>query len=102
MLLAEVFHEKASKNEVLKLANLSSTEVKVRRGLSSSFFVVIARQRKDWSVENSAGKHVQLHMIAQVVIGALHHYPVLRRLEISRSSFGDVESVFLSLLEVGQ
>jgi len=58
----KVFHEKASKNEVLKLANLSSTEVKV-------------------------------------VIGALHHYPVLRRLEISRSSFGDVESVFLSLLE---
>ena len=45
--------------------------------------------------------HDFVSRIAQVVIGALQHYPVLRRLEISRSRFGNAESVFLTLFEVG-
>ena len=52
MLLAEVFHEKAKKNEVLKLANLSSTEVEVRRGLSSSFLSSLPRSARIGVMEN--------------------------------------------------
>eukprot|EP00434_Breviolum_minutum_P039885 symbB.v1.2.035427.t1/scaffold4748.1/size59687/2 len=57
-----VFHEKAQKNEILKLEKLSRAE-------------------------------------AKVAIEALQHYPVLRRLEITGSRLGDVESFLLDLFK---
>eukprot|EP00434_Breviolum_minutum_P038721 symbB.v1.2.034361.t1/scaffold4422.1/size39833/1 len=57
-----VFHEKAQKNEILKLEKLSRAE-------------------------------------AKVAIEALQHYPALRRLDITGSRLGDVESFLLDLFK---
>ena len=101
MSVAEVFHEKAGKNEVLILTNLSRAEAEVLwsvgemwQSLWKKMYCIISEClhiRATW-----AESFIPL-LFGQVAIQALQHYPVLRRLEITRSRLEDVES-FLETL----
>ena len=98
MNVAEVFHEKAGKNEVLILTNLSRAEAEVWWSWQSLW-------KKNVPCIISECLHIRATLaesfipllFGQVAIQALQHYPVLQRLEITRSRLEDVES-FLETL----
>ena len=96
MNVAEVFHEKAGKNEVLILTNLSRAEAEVWRSVGEMWQSLWKKMHCIISEclhirATLAGSFIPL-LFSQVAIQALQHYPVLRRLEITRSRLEDVES----------